>query len=64
MIYRMTDENGNDGESGTQGNPYVGNALCEARRATLDQKIISLRNQIIGAISLSTVILALVTYLK
>ena len=63
----MDDDNG-DGVGapslGATGNPYVGDALCEARRATMEQKIISLRNQIIGAISLSTAILVLVSYIK
>ena len=58
------EDNGDGDGSGDSGNPYVGGALCDARRATIDQKILSLRNQIIGAISLSTAILLLVSYLK
>lgn len=67
MIYTMDDENGNGDDfqiTGATGNPYIGEALCGARRATLEQKIVSLRNQIIGAISLSTAILLLVSYVK
>ena len=60
----MDEKDGNGTESGTPGNPFVGNQLCIARRATLDQKITSLRNQIIGAIGLSTAILLLVSYIK
>jgi len=60
----MNEENDNGDGVGASGNPYVGNTLCDARRATIEQKIISLRNQIIGAISLSTMILILVSYLK
>lgn len=63
----MDEENGNGSGlplASSRGNPYVGDALCKARRDTMEQKIISLRNQIIGAISLSTAILLLVRYVQ
>ena len=57
----MTDDEGN----GPIRNPgYITKDLCGARRATIDQKILSLRNQIIGAIALSTAIMLLASYLK
>ncbi|GAI82557.1 unnamed protein product [marine sediment metagenome] len=57
----MTDDEGN----GPIGNPgYVTKDLCGAQRATIDAKLAGLRNQIIGAIALSTAIMLLASYLK
>ena len=42
---------------------YVELKLCEAYRETLEAKIKSIRNEIVGAISISSAILALIMYL-
>ena len=53
----MDEENGNDGESGTSGNPYISGSLCAAYRETMRVEI----NKITYTVKLTGAVIAIIT---
>ena len=60
MLYRMDDKDGNDGESGTPGNPYISGSLCAAYRETMRTEIKSMEEKILGAVKLTGAVIAVI----
>jgi len=56
----MDEENGNEGEAGTSGNPYVSGTLCAAYRGHIETKIDSMETRILGAVKLTGAVIAII----
>lgn len=56
----MDEENGNDGESGTSGNPYVSGSLCAAYRGHIETKIDSMEEKILSSVKLTGAVIAVI----
>jgi hypothetical protein len=54
----------NEGNGNGEDPPgYVTMDLCRAYRETLEEKITGIRNQIVGALAISTAVISLIMYL-
>ena len=55
----MDEENGNDGESGTPGNPYISGSLCAAYRETMRSENEAMEEKILFTIKVSALLVGL-----